>query len=115
MRPVWLRWTVWVLQGGTAIVFLAAGGAKLVNAPAMVDLFEQIGIGQWFRYLTGLLEITGAVLILIPRQAFRGALLLASIMACAVLAHLFLIGGSALPALILLAITATVAWLQRPA
>ena len=34
-------------------------------------------------------------------------------MAVAVLTHLFLIGGSAVPAFVLLAITATIVWLHR--
>lgn len=34
-------------------------GSKLAGAPAMVGLFDTIGIGQWFRYLTGSLEVSG--------------------------------------------------------
>lgn len=33
----------------------------------MVELFNEIGLGQWFRYLTGGLEVVGAVALLIPR------------------------------------------------
>jgi putative oxidoreductase len=29
--------------------------------PAMVEMFATIGIGQWFRYVVGALEIAGAV------------------------------------------------------
>jgi len=43
----------WTLQGILATAFLAAGVAKLTGAPFMVDLFAQIGVGQWFRFVTG--------------------------------------------------------------
>jgi len=39
----------WVLQGLLAAAFLAAGGAKLAGVPMMVQVFDQIGMGQWFR------------------------------------------------------------------
>jgi len=25
----------------------------------MVTLFNQVGVGQWFRYVTGIIELTG--------------------------------------------------------
>ena len=43
----------WTLQGILAAAFLAAGFAKLAGVPFMVDLFEHIGLGQWFRVATG--------------------------------------------------------------
>jgi hypothetical protein len=40
-----------------AVAFVVAGGAKLAGAPPMVAIFESIGVGQWFRLLTGVLPI----------------------------------------------------------
>ena len=40
-----------------AALFLFTGGAKLAGLPAMVEVFERVGFGQWFRYLTGILEV----------------------------------------------------------
>jgi len=34
-------------------------------APMHVATFEKIGLGQWFRYLTGTVEVIGAILIMI--------------------------------------------------
>jgi len=48
---------LWVAQTALAGMFLLAGGSKLVGAPAMVTLFNAIGVGQWFRYVTGLIEV----------------------------------------------------------
>src|ERR1700694_5775113 len=47
--------------------FLAAGCMKFIDNPVMVDMFNKVGLGQWFRYFTGALEIIGGVGILIPR------------------------------------------------
>jgi hypothetical protein len=63
-----------------------------------VTLFTEIGLGQWFLYLTGSLEVIGALLILFPRTAFWGGTLLASIMIGGVITHLFIVGGSVIPA-----------------
>jgi len=59
---------LWILQAAAAAMFLMAGFSKLGGEPQTVALFEMIGVGQWFRYLTGVLEIGGAVLLLIPRS-----------------------------------------------
>src|SRR5579864_5239493 len=104
----------WVLQGLAAAAFLAAGGSKLAGVPAMVEMFEKVGAGQWFRYLTGALEVIGAVALLVPRAAFYGAVLLAIVMIGAIVTHLAVLGGSPIPALVLLVIVGTVAWLRRP-
>ena len=58
------RIALWVLQIGLAGMFLLAGSSKLLGDPAMVGLFDAIGIGQWFRYLTGLIEVGSAVALL---------------------------------------------------
>src|SRR6202047_5570789 len=70
----------WALQGIIAAAFLAAGAAKLAGVPYMVELFGQIGLGQWFRVLTGVVEVTGAVALLVPGLASIGALWLGATM-----------------------------------
>jgi uncharacterized membrane protein YphA (DoxX/SURF4 family) len=112
--PKGLNIAAWVLQGLAAAAFLAAGGSKLAAVPAMVDMFAKLGAGQWFRYLTGALEVIGAVLLLVPRAAFYGAALLALVMVGAIVIHLAVLGGSPIPALVLLVVVGTVAWLRRP-
>jgi putative oxidoreductase len=104
---------LWVLQIAAAGMFLMVGFLKLSGDAQLVGLFEAIGIGQWFRYLTGTLEVAGAILLLIPRTSGLGALLLAGVMACAVVTHVFIVGGSPLMAIILLVVTAGVAWGRR--
>ena len=112
-KSKWIQGLRWTVQALVAAAFLAAGGAKLAGDPSMVAVFDHVGIGQWFRYLTGAVEITGAVLILVPRAAVLGAALLACTMAAAIVTHLAVIGGSPLPAAVLLALNLLVLWLRR--
>jgi uncharacterized membrane protein YphA (DoxX/SURF4 family) len=114
-RPIskGLNIALWVLQVLVALAMLAAGGFKLAGAEPMVQQFETIGLGQWFRYLTGALEVGGAVLLLTPRLSGIGALLLSCVMAGAVVAHLVKLGGSPVAALVFLAMLVTIAWGRR--
>src|SRR5438046_9809982 len=75
-----LNITLWILQILAAGMFLLAGGSKLAGAAPMLAMFEKIGVGQWFRYFTGGLEVICAVLLLIPRTSAIGAWLLAATM-----------------------------------
>ena len=86
------------------------GFFKLSGDPWMVGLFDAIGVGQWFRYVTGSLEVLGVILLLIPRLSGLGALLLVGVMLGAVATHLIVVGGSPLGALILLIVTGIIAW-----
>jgi uncharacterized membrane protein YphA (DoxX/SURF4 family) len=101
---------LWVLQILVAAVFLMAGYSKLSGDPAMVEEFDQIGLGQWFRFVTGGIEVAAAVLLLIPRLTPVGAALLVGTMGGAVLTHLLVIGGSPVPALVLGCFAAIILW-----
>src|SRR5882757_3192435 len=89
-----LNIALWVLQIGAAAMFLMAGGNKLAGNEQMVGMFQAIGIGQWFRYVTGSLEIIGGLLLFVPSLAGVGGLLLTGVMTGAVATHLFIIGGN---------------------
>jgi putative oxidoreductase len=82
---------LWCVQALLALVFVNASWAKLTANPEMVALFTAVGFGQWFRYVTGILELTGAVLIMVPKTRRSGATLLATIMLGALTAHLFIL------------------------
>lgn len=101
---------LWALQCVTAAAFVTAGFATLSGQPMMVETFEKVGVGQWFRYVTGGIEVASAILLLIPRLTPVGAALLVCTMAGAVLSHLFLIGGSPVAALVLLCFAAIILW-----
>lgn len=102
--------TLWGLQLLAAFMFVGAGYAKLSGAPEMVGLFNAIGIGQWFRYVTGSIEIGSAVLLLFPRLAGVGALILVPTMIGALATHAFIVGGNFVPALFLFVVASVVAY-----
>ena len=104
---------LWVTQIVVAALFLLAGGSKLAGVAAQVQLFDAIGIGQWFRYLTGSIEVIAAVLLLIPQLAIVGALLAIPTMVGAIATHLFIVAGSAVPAIVLLVGATAIAWVRR--
>ena len=104
---------LWIVQIATAGMFLFSGSLKLAGVPVMVGLFDAIGIGQWFRYLTGGIEVVSALLLLVPSLAFFGALLLVPTMVGAVLTHLLIVGGSPAPPIVLLAAASSIAWARR--
>ena len=106
--------TLWTLSGLVALAFLAAAGAKLAGVPAMVEEFDKVGLGQWFRYFTALLELTGALGLLFSRYAFYAAGLLCLVMVGAITAHLTVLGGSPAPAFVLLVLSGTIAYLRKP-
>ena len=103
----------WTLQGIIAVAFLAAGAAKLAGVPFMVDLFEQIGLGQWFRVVTGAVEVVGAVALLVPGLASLGALWLGGTMIGAVATHVLVLHTSPVPAIVLGLLNAVVVYLRR--
>src|SRR3954467_2179544 len=105
--------TLWLLTIVSAGMFLLAGTLKLAGVQIEVDLFATVGIGQWFRYVTGLLEIGGAIGLFVPAVATYAALLLATVMVGAIATHLFIVGGSPLVPVLLLGATLTIASLRR--
>jgi putative oxidoreductase len=68
---------IWSLRVVLGLLFLIVGTTKLTGTGNTVEYFTAIGWGQWFRYLTGLLDIVGAVLLFVPRWTCTGAIVLA--------------------------------------
>lgn len=108
-----LNLVLWTVQVLVALAFLAAGAAKLLGNPDMISLFDAIGVGQWFRYVTGTLEVLGAVLLIVPSQTAFGALLLLCVMAGAILAHLTVLHTAPTAPLVFFALAAAIAWGRR--
>jgi len=96
--------TDWVIRGGICLLFFLFGMDKFPNGSQWVAFFAQIGLGQWFRYFTGIVEIAGALLVLIPRTITAGLVLLASAMAGAAAVHIFVMhhpGNAVIPSVFL--------------
>ncbi|WP_037479864.1 DoxX family protein [Sphingomonas sp. PAMC 26617] len=96
-----------------AIAFLAAAARKLAGVPTMVQVFQNIGLGQGFRYVTAIVEIIGAIALFVPGRIAFAALWLGVTMAFATLAHLFILHSNPGGAVLLFALSITLAWLRR--
>jgi putative oxidoreductase len=101
---------LWVVQVLGATLFFVVGLAKLSGDEQMIQTFAAIGIGQWFRYVTGTIELVSAFLLLVPVLSGIAALVLVATMIGAILTHLLIIGGSPVLPIGLLIIVSIVAW-----
>lgn len=101
-RPIAVAFDVllWTMQALLAAYFVYS--ASLLFGDGLVGKFTEIGFGQWLRYLTGTLELAGAVGLVIPFLSGLAGLGLAGVMAGAVATELFLLadGDAFLPALL---------------
>ena len=103
----------WLLKILLAALFLFTGGAKLAGLPAMVEVFERMGFGQWFRYLTAVLELGGAALLLWPRTSALGALLLTIVSVGAFLAQLLVLHEDIVHTIAMTVILGAIVWMHR--
>src|SRR5918992_1202979 len=94
------RIAILVLRVLLGLAFLTIGVAKLTGTLYTVQTFEAFGWGQWFRYLTGLLDLAGALLL----SCTVG---LATVLSLRRPPDFW-------PALSLTLLAATLAWLTRP-
>ena len=103
----------WLLKILLAALFLFTGGAKLAGLPAVVDVFERVGFGQWFRYFTALLELGGAALLLWPSTTAFGALLLTLVSVGAFLAQLLVLHEDIIHTIVMAVILGAIVWMHR--
>ena len=103
----------WILSGLIALVMIMAGGSKLSGAEEQVKGFAAMGYPTWFLYLTGVIEVVGGILLLIPRTAVFGVLLLGATMVGAVLSVLKMgdVAHAPIP-LVFLLVIALIGWLR---
>jgi putative oxidoreductase len=106
---------VWTLRIILGVLFLIIGAAKLTATLQTREFFGALGWGQWFRYFTGLLDVTGSLLLFVPRWTVWGALLLTCSVGAASFICLFILRqyGATAP-LFFTALATTLAWLTRP-
>ncbi|NKY43934.1 DoxX family protein [Nocardia cerradoensis] len=118
-RPGRIRNRVlWTLQIVLGLFFVIASGLpKVVGQSDAVRIFHDIGWGDWFRYFTGLVEISGGIGLLVPRLSWLAAAGLSITMVCAAATQAFVMdapAGAIFP-LVLMAVFAWIAYERRPA
>jgi putative oxidoreductase len=70
----------WAASALLALTFFRAGAAKFSDDSGWAHAFAVWGFPDWFRVLIGVLEVSAATLVLIPRVAPVGALLIIAVM-----------------------------------
>ncbi|MFD5461780.1 DoxX family protein [Kitasatospora sp. NPDC127059] len=107
--------TVWTLRILLALFFaLASALPKLLALPAATTVFDAIGAGHWLMYVTGLVELAGAVGLLLRRLAGPAATALIVFLACAFVAQLTAMHGeNAGTPFIFMVPLAVIAWNRR--
>lgn len=108
-RPI----VLWVLRVLLALLFLFTSFAKLSGQPMMVAEFGTIGLGQWFRYLTGALELVAAVAVLIPSISAFGALLMVCIGIGAFITQVGVLHMDWIHTVVIVAVAGVTVFLQR--
>jgi uncharacterized membrane protein len=105
--------SAWVLQVLLGLAIAAGGALKLSGDPAMVELFDDIGAGQWLRLVVGVLEVAGGVGLLVPRVRALAALCLLVLLFGATLTNVVVLGTSPLVPLLYAAAALAIVLLRR--
>ncbi len=105
---------LWVLQVLLAATYLSSAFGKLTADPLQVAGFELMGLGTGGMYAIGVLEVLGAIGLLIPRITGLAALGLVALMIGAVILTAVFVGGAmvAIPGTVGV-LVAIVAWGRR--
>lgn len=105
---------IWTLRILLALIFAATGTAKMIGVAMVVAGFNKIGLGQGFRYVTGTVEIIGAILTLNPHTTFYGTLVLLAVCIGAFAAEIGPLRGDVIHVFVIGAGVMVLAWLTRP-
>jgi putative oxidoreductase len=104
---------MWTLQALLGTLFVVLGVAKFGD-PSWARKFAGWGYPDGFYMAVGVLEIAGGLMVLVPRVASYGALVIVTVMVGAALTHLVHGEMQRLSGpLMFLVIAAAVAWLRR--
>jgi putative oxidoreductase len=92
------------------VLFVFIGYGKFENRGVWVKIFEEIGLGQWFRLFTGVVQVSGGVLFVPRRTRTVGAVLLGSTMLGAAIVDVVVVGSPIVVVPLLLLILIAVVW-----
>jgi uncharacterized membrane protein len=109
------RTSLMTLQVVLALFYgIVSAAPKLFGVSAAADSFDKIGFGDWFMYLTGALELAGAVALLVPVLYQVGAIAMIGMMICATITQITVFDGdnAATPVVLILPL-AVIAWARR--
>lgn len=104
---------IWLLRILLSLVLLLAAFKNLSRQPEMVIEFDIVGLGLWFRYLTGDLELLGGLAILVPQTSIFGSLLLLTMDVGAFVAQVAILHMDRMHCIVIGALLGVVIYIQR--
>ncbi len=104
---------LWALRIVVAGLFLFAAYMKLSGQPMMIHEFDIVGLGQWFRYVTGSLEVLGALMVLVPTVSALGGCLLLLVDVGAFVAQVAVLHGDWIHTIVIGLVIGLLIYLQR--
>jgi putative oxidoreductase len=107
---------LWVLQILMGVFFIVASAApKFWGDPYAVQIFTEIGAGQWFRYLIGAIELAGGIGLMVPRLAGPAAVGLMGLLIGAGYTQAVVLDAPAMVVtpVIIFVVAAVIAWGRR--
>ena len=85
--PKWKIGLVWFLTVVLALFMALVGSGKFTQPEAWTRIATTVDVPYWLMQVAGVMEMVGAVLLLVPRVAALGGVTVATVMAGAVLAQ----------------------------
>ena len=82
----------WILRITAAVILAQTLYFKFSAAPESVYIFDKVGLGAPGRIGSGIAELIAAILLVIPRTAWLGAILAIGVMGGAIMSHLTVLG-----------------------
>ena len=82
----------WLLRLIAAIILLQTLFFKFTASPESVYIFTKVGMEPWGRIASGIAELIAAILILVPRTTWIGALMAMGVLSGAIFFHLTTLG-----------------------
>jgi hypothetical protein len=117
----------WSMHAALGAISLTAGAIMLGSAPVvgvfyvtgrtlpMVNIFNVLGLGLFWYYVTAVSEVSAAIALLLPSTARYAAWFLIPTMILAIANQVFILHGSVVVPVVLLIAATTVAWaVQAP-
>jgi uncharacterized membrane protein YphA (DoxX/SURF4 family) len=104
---------MWVLHILLTAMFVFQGVSKLLSSPGWVSRFRAWGYPDNFYLVIGVIGVVSAVLLLIPKLAGFGSLILIIVMVGATFTHLIHGEPQVITALILMALLGVVVYIRR--
>ncbi len=94
MKPLSKTETIiaWICRIAAALILLQTLFFKFTAAPESVYIFTKVGLEPWGRIGSGMVELIAAILLLIPRYTWLGAIIAIGVIGGAIMSHLTLLG-----------------------